>query len=112
MPENKGEMDQLFPWQSQTAVCEQIHCGLGCTSVPWNSHPTCSPKMPEGNKWFLSLNGKYRNLNTLMTFVYRNQTRRQSPENGTVEKYLYCLLETSSADITATSGKTVDCIVI
>lgn len=38
MPENKGEMDQLFAsghsrGSPRQAVCEQIYCGLGCTSV-------------------------------------------------------------------------------
>lgn len=100
-----------LPWQPQT--------GCVWANLLWTGLYLCVLKLtphllPQNakRKWLLSLNGKYRNLNTLRTFLYKNQTRRQSPENGTVEKNLCCLSETSSADITATSGKTVDCIVI
>lgn len=115
MAENKGKMDQLFSSGHSCGSPRQL-----CVSKPtvdWvvplcpGTHTPPAPKNAKRN-WFLSLNGKSRNPNTLRTFVSKNQTRSQSPENGAVEKYQCCHLETSSADITATSGKTVDCIVI
>lgn len=81
MPENKGQMDQLFPSGHSHGSPTQL--GVSKSTAGW-AVPLCPALTPHllsknaRRKWLLSLNGKYRNLNTLRTFVYKNQTHKQS----------------------------------
>lgn len=115
MPENNGEMDQLFPSGHSHGSPRQLRVRKSTADwvvplCPGTHTPPalrkCQKEMAFEPEWEIQESKHSKDI------CVQEPNMQTEPENGTVVKYLRCLSETSSADITATSGKTVDCIVI